>query len=218
MLLIMDIHIVVGREEVAFEDAYRSEMAPLIASERGTRLAGFFWAPHGGGEGYEAVTLTAVADLDALDRHQERIAVGDLAGAWSSLEGKQREIRSSLHILAPWSALADQSLEELGEHPTAVFRLDALRVGGAIADAVASIAEQGAKGSSGDPTSVVGCWSPFLAELDDPVVWVLSRVASDEALRGLLAEPARPWAGVPVVAGAARTTRLLRNVAWSPVH
>jgi hypothetical protein len=220
MLLIQDIHIVIGREEMPFEDLYRTELAPAIATDPGTRLAAFFWAPHGGGEGYEAVTLTAAADLDAIERHQDRTATGDLARLWGSLEAKQREIQSSLGVLASSSALANRSLDDFtpGEHPTAVFRLDAFRAGGAIADAVAGVEEQIAGGSAGGGVSVVGCWSPFLGELDEPVVWVLNRVVSDEALRSLVAEPGLPWSGVPRVVGAARTTRLLRSVTWSPIH
>ena len=98
MLLIEDIHIVIGRDEIPFDDTYRSELAPRIAEAPGTRLAGFFWAPHGGGEGYEAVTLTAVTDTPALERHQERLATGDLAELWGSLEAKQRSIVSSLNV------------------------------------------------------------------------------------------------------------------------
>jgi hypothetical protein len=219
MLLIEDIHIVIGREEVPFEDLYRSELAPMIATDPGTRLAAFFWAPHGAGEGYEALTLTAAADLDALDRHQERTATGDLAALWNSLEAKQREIRSSLAMLAPWSPLAGRSLEDLtlDEHPTAIFRLDSARVEGDIAEAVASVESRAENGSS-DEVSLVACWSPFLGELDEPVVQVLSRVASDAALRALFVEPERPWPGVPHLGKASRTTRLLRSVAWSPVH
>ena len=66
--------------------------------------------------------------------------------------------------------------------------------------------------------SIVGCWSPFLGELDEPVVSVLSRVASDDALRAAFAEPTQPWTGVPDLPGARRLTRLLRSVTWSPVH
>ena len=106
MLLIQDVHIVIGREELPFDDAYQNVFAPRVAEDAGTRLAAFFWAPHGAGEGYEAVTLTAVADADALARHQERLATGDLADCWLELEAKHRQLQSSLHVVAEWSPFA----------------------------------------------------------------------------------------------------------------
>jgi len=219
VLLIQDVHIVIGREELPFDDAYQSAFAPGVAADPGTRFAGFFWAPHGGGEGYEAVTLTAVADVDALARHQERLATGDLADVWLDLEAKQRSLHSSLHVLADWSPIAADGLDAftVHEHPTALFRLDAYTVDGPVADAVAAVEAQ-FRAASGDATvSIIGCWSPFLGDLDEPVVHVLSKLASDEALKAAFAEPTQPWSGVPELPGARRLTRLLRSVTWSPV-
>jgi hypothetical protein len=213
------VHIVIGREELPFDDAYQNEFAPRVADDAGTRFAAFFWAPHGGGEGYEAVTLTAIADVDALARHQERLATGDLADCWIELEAKQRNLQSSLHVLADWSPLAHGGLDAftIHEHATALFRLDAFTIDGPIADAVAAVESQHRSVSHNDTVSIVGCWSPYLGELAEPVVSVLSRVASDEALRAVFAEPTQPWTGVPDLPGAHRFTRLLRSVTWSPV-
>jgi hypothetical protein len=219
VLLIQDIHIVIGREELPFDDAYQTEFAPRLADDAGTRFLGFFWAPHGGGEGYEAVTLTAAVDFDAVARHQERLATGDLADTWLALEAKQRQLQSSLHVLAEWSALAAHALDafEIGQHPTALFRLDAFTVDGPVADAVAAVESQHRDATDADTVSIIGCWSPFLGDLDEPVVTVLSRVTSDDALRAAFATPTEPWTGVPALPSARRVTRLLRSVTWSPV-
>jgi hypothetical protein len=219
VLLIQDVHIVIGREEVPFDDLYQSGFAPRLAADPGTRFLGFFWAPHGGGEGYEAVTLTAAADIDAVARHQERLATGDLADMWLELEAKQRQLQSSLHVLADWSPLASDGLDgfEIGDHPTALFRLDSFTVDGAVADAVAAVESQQHDTPETSTVTVIGCWSPFLGNVDEPVVSVLSRVRSDEALRAAFAAPLEPWAGVPELPGARRVTRLLRSVTWSPV-
>lgn len=219
MLLIQDVHVVIGREELPFDDAYKNAFAPAVASDPGTRFVAFFWAPHGGGEGYEAVTLTAAADLDAVTRHQERLATGDLADIWVDLEAKQRRLHSSLHLLAEWSPLVQSDLDAfvIGEHPTALFRLDSFTVEGPVADAVAEIETQHRKAPDDAATTIVGCWSPFLGELDEPVVTVLSRVTSDEALRAAFATPTEPWVGAPALPRARRLTRLLRSVTWSPV-
>jgi hypothetical protein len=219
VLLIQDTHIVIGREEVPFDDLYQSGYAPRVADDPGTKFLGFFWAPHGGGEGYEAVTLTAAADFAAVGRHQERLATGDLADTWLELEAKQRQLQSSLHVLADWSPIAANGLDglEIGEHPTAMFRLDSFTVEGPVADAVAAVATQHENTSDSSNVTVVGCWSPFLGDLDEPVVSVLSRVRSDEALHAAFSEPTQPWSGVPQLPGARRITRLLRSVTWSPV-
>ena len=220
MLLIQDVHVVIGREELPFEDAYRNELAPKIAEAAGTRLCGFFWAPHGAGEGYEAVTLTAVADADALERHQERISVGDLADCWLALEGKQRRTRSSLHLATDWSPMAagGPAAFDSGDHPTALFRLDSFSVAGPVSSAVDAVKVHFGDAAEDDAVSIVGCWSTFLGELDEPIVTVLSRVKSDDALRAAFAEPTQPWSGVVDLPGARRLTRLLRSVTWSPVH
>jgi len=219
MLLIQDVHIVIGREELPFDDAYQSTFAPGVAGDPGTRFAGFFWAPHGGGEGYEAVTVTAVADVEALARHQERLATGDLADAWLSLEAKQRSLHSSLHVLADWSPIAANGIDGFTahEHPTALFRLDSYTVDGPVADAVDAVEAQFRSAPDDATVSIIACWSPFLGDLDEPVVHVLSKLASDEALKAAFAEPTKPWSGVAVLPGARRLTRLLRSVTWSPV-
>jgi hypothetical protein len=219
VLLIQDVHIIIGREELPFDDAYQNVFAPRVAEDAGTRLAAFFWAPHGAGEGYEAVTLTAVADADALARHQERLATGDLADCWLELEAKHRQLQSSLHVVAEWSPFAARGLDAftIAEHPTALFRLDSFTVDGPVVDAVAAVESQCRSASDDATVSIIGCWSPFLGDLDEPIVSVLSRVASDEALRAAFAEPTQPWTGVPELPGARRLTRVLRSVSWSPV-
>ena len=122
-------------------------------------------------------------------------------------------------MLADWSPLAAEGLEAftLGEHPTALFRLDSFTVDGPVADAVAAVESQYRSSPDDATVSIIGCWSPFLGDLDEPVVSVLSRVPSDDALRAAFADPTRPWAGVPELPGARRLTRLLRSVTWSPV-
>src|SRR4029077_18256774 len=105
---------------------------------------------------------------DALARHQERLATGDLADCWLDLEAKQRDLLSSLHVLEDWSPLAVGGIDAftVGEHATALFRLDASTVDGPIADAVATVESQHRSASADDTVSIIACWSPFLGELD----------------------------------------------------
>lgn len=220
MLLIQDIQVVIGREEVPFDDAYRDELAPRIADDAGTRLAGFLWAPHGAGEGYEAVTLTAVADVDALDRHQRRfMADGDLADLWVGLEAKRRSLQSTLHEIAEWSPMIAGGLDgfAVGDHPTAMYRLDSFAVEGAPADAVDDVERQHRATGADTTAEVVGCWWSYLGELETPVVSVLSRVRSNETLREAFTKPFDAWTGIPELRGARRMTRMLRSTVWSPL-
>jgi hypothetical protein len=220
VLLIQDEHVVMGREELPFEDAYRSKLTPRIAEDEGTRLAAFLWAPHGAGLGYEAVTLTALRDVEALGRHQDRLATGDLAELWLSLEAKQRSLASSLHVIADWCPLGQRPLSSFasGEEPTALFRLDSFTVAGPVSAAVDVVSAQLERSSADDAVTIVGCWSPFLGDLATPVVSVLSRLASNDALRAAFVDPSLPWSGAPAIPGARRQTRLLRSASWSAVH
>ena len=220
MLLVQDVQVVIGREELPFQDTYHTELAPRIADDAGAAFAGFLWLPHGGGEGYEAVTLTALDDVDALERHQERLTTGDLSDAWLSLQAKVRRQQSSLHLLADWSPIADGGLAgfTIGESPTSLFRLDAFSVDGSVSDAVDTIESQWRTPPADATTAIIGCWSPFLGELEEPVVHVCSRVTSDDALKTAFSKPAEPWIGTPELPGARRFTRLLRSVSWSPIH
>lgn len=215
MLLIQDVHIVIGREEVPFEDHYRS-YAGLVSSGEGVRFAGCFWAPHGGGQGYEAVTLTLVDDVAALVVHQDRVADGDLAAEWRALEARQRHIESSAHELAPWSRVADRPD---GDGPTALFVLDRVDVGGSLDGALAEIGQR-SSASSDTTVEPIAAWAPLLGGLDQPVLHVLSRVRSDVHLRAALADVERyePWTGSPVSTAARRQTRLLRSTTWSPTR
>ena len=135
------------------------------------------------------------------------------------LEGKQRHIDSSLHLLHDGSALAARDLASytLGDAPTAMFRLDTLTVAGPLDAAVASVLDQLAAPTEA-ALAPVASWTPFLGELDHPTVAVLSRVASDAALRDLFSRPTQEWSGVPVIPDARRTTRLLRSASGSPIH
>jgi hypothetical protein len=105
MLIVQDIHQVIGRRELDFESLYRSNIEPSLKSDSGMSLPFFAWCPHGSGEGYEAVTLTALADGEALDRYQERIRFGDLGEIWTvrciCYRTARRVGRSASHPRAP---------------------------------------------------------------------------------------------------------------------
>jgi hypothetical protein len=216
VLLIQDVHIVAGRDELLFEDAYRTELA---VPGDGVRLAMFAWAPHGSGEGYEAVILTLVDDVTALARWQDRLATGDLAEAWLALQSRTHSSVSTCYLLADGSPLATRDLTmTTTERPPNVLRLEIFQVADAIAAAVEQILEQPARDDDVLVTEAV--WTPFLGDLATAEVAVLSRVTSAERLHEALAngEPKNRWSGAPAIGDSLGSqTRLLRSVGWSAV-
>ena len=224
MLLIHDTHIVVGREELPFEAAYRSVLAPAVATDPSARLAGFFWAPHGVGEGYEAVSLVLLDDVEALVRHQARLATGDLSDCWLALEAQQRSIDSRACVVAGWSPIARApvaSYAAAGEHPTSTLRLDTFILDVPVAKALDEVETHHDRGGEDDTVSILACWSPLLGDLDERTLHVLTKVRSNEALRAVFdaSDGTIPWSGLPKVSGVRRHRRqLLRSVVWSPIH
>ena len=219
MLIIQDIHIVQGRSELPFEDAYRDELAPRLA-DCGARLAFFGWAPHGGGQGYEAVALTTVPDGDALLAYQEALAAGALAEVWAGLEGGDHRLVSSLHVAAdasPFGHDGDPAPEVDTEAPPTLYRHETIRLSGNIDDALSEITRRHADAAADDLLALAACYTPFFGELAAPEVTIVNRVGSLDTLRDALGDVTTPWSGTLAVSGAdCVQTRLLRGATWAP--
>jgi hypothetical protein len=210
MILVQDIHQVIARREIDFETAYR-ETAPRLNADDASFLL-FGWAPHGGGEGYEAVTLTTCANEDALERYQERMRYGDLGEWWASVEAMRYALHSSTHVLE-WDAATVNE----GDHEPALYRLDQLSVSVPLAQArehVSHALRDSPQAGILDPRA---WWTPLLGDLDRPSVTILNRIRSDEAFLEAFADPAKPWdGGIDGEFVVRRDTRLLRTARWSP--
>lgn len=216
MLIVLDIHQVIGRSEVAFEETYRDTLLPALTGT--ARLAFFGWLPHGAGEGYEAVTLTAVTDTAALYDYQERLRRGDLASWWTSVEVMRYSLDSSLH-------LATGELTPTPGEPVAgaggMFRLDSGV--GALRDSASHVAGELA-GSDGELCRLVTALSPFLGRLGGSTLHVLYTVANDERLVAALDadDAAFRWPGTADPAhfagGGPERHRLVRATGWSPLR
>jgi hypothetical protein len=103
VLFVHEVHKVVGKAAVKFEDAYQNGWMPMLAQGSDARLLWYFDLAHGSGLAYRAVTVTAVRDGAAWARLTERMASGDLKAWAGDLDGLQHE--SVGRILAPleWS-------------------------------------------------------------------------------------------------------------------
>jgi hypothetical protein len=210
MILVQDIHQVIARREVDFETAYR-ETAPRLNTDDASFLW-LAWAPHGGGEGYEAVTLASFGDPDALARHQERMRYGDLGEWWASVEAMRYTLHSSTHVLE-----SDAPTLSEGDHEPTLYRLDQLTVSVPLAQAREEVAHGLRDRQDDGILDVMAWWTPLLGDLDRPVVTVLNRIRSDEAFLEAFADPTQPWeGGVDGEFVVRRDTRLLRTARWSP--
>jgi hypothetical protein len=218
MLLVQDIHIVRGREELPFEDTYRDELAPALG-EHGARLAFFGWAPHGGGQGYEALVLTAVDDAAALRSYQEAIAFGALSDAWRRIEASNHSLHSTLLVATDHGFDVPPAPASAPEGTRPLFRHDTLTLAGS---AVAGASALGSivGGPDDDLLEVLGCFGPALGELAEPEVVVFSKIRDFERLRGALGDLAGgPWTGTATVDGMVRrTVRISRCAPWSPIQ
>jgi hypothetical protein len=219
VLIIQDIHQVVGRRELDFEAMYRQTLHPALQSDSDARLLYFAWCPHGGGEGYEAVTLTLVSDGAALDRYQERLRFGDLGTTATELEAMRYTCESSLHIVGTTGSEWESRLApDDGGAETPLYRIDFLELAVPFADVQAALATQHQNESLLTP---VAWWSPFLGDGAERTVTALHRINSRDALTDAFRpeHAGDPWTGgledyIPA-AVIARRSKLLRSADWT---
>jgi hypothetical protein len=221
VIIIQDIHQVVGRRELDFEAVYRDAFRPEIGSDPGTEAFYFAWLPHGGGEGYEAVTLTSVTDGAALDRFQERVRSGDLGELWTRVEGMRYSMWGSVHHLGAardgWQEIVHPGGSEAGT----IHRLDVLELAGTVAESAPALDRLVLDAPHDALLQPLAWWAPLFGGLDRPAVSVLSVVSSADGLKAAF-NPAMAGEAWPVSADAALadvtvkvTRRLLRPPAWN---
>ena len=220
MLFLHDVHAAIGEHEIDLDDAVRDVYAPTIADDD-ARLAWYLYSTHGAGDGYIVSVITAVRDGAAWERLSRRLRYGDLADWLLEVDRLTYWSRSTLLVATDWSPTAGLDLAELPvgavEHDVRVFREDTL-AGPGIEGAIAA-----PKGSDGDVLECVAGFRPFFAPAGQaPEVTVLYRVTSADALEGAYAvDPGwSDWTGslIPTLPdGAHGTTRMMRNVPWSPL-
>jgi hypothetical protein len=105
MLLLHEVHEVVGEREDAFEAAFRDGFLPALAQGDDARLLYFLHHAHGTGVSYNVVTLTAVRDGAAWERLARRIDSGDLRAWARSVDDLRHDVTAKLLLPLPWSPL-----------------------------------------------------------------------------------------------------------------
>jgi len=113
MLLLHEIHEVVGKREDDFEAAYRDLWLPTLAETGDARLLHFLHHAHGTGVSYNVVTITWFRDAAAWAGLAERIQSGDLAPWAAEVDALRHEVTGKLLAPLPWSPVQELALEDI---------------------------------------------------------------------------------------------------------
>lgn len=128
MLLLHEIHEVVGAREAEFEAAFRDEYLPALAGSDDARLLYFLHHAVGTGASYNVVTVTAVRDGAAWDRLAERVESGDLRDWANTVDDRRHDVQAKCLVPLPWSPLQQIDLESVPtdarNHDLTVFMED----------------------------------------------------------------------------------------------
>jgi hypothetical protein len=217
VLFLHDVHAAIGEREIELDEMVRDVYAPRVADDGG-RLLWYLYSTHGAGDAYFVVMITALQDGAAWERLSRRLRYGDLADWQVAVDALTYSSQSTLMAPTDWSPTAGLDLESVATEPTQhdvrVFREDSL-VGARIEEAVVPPSR-----AAGNLLECVAGLRPLLSP--DGPVHVLYRLASQEALESALATESGwdDWSGsltTALPAGGHRSSRLLRNVPWSPL-
>lgn len=220
MLFLHDVHAAIGAHEIDLDEAVRDVYAPAIADDD-ARLAWYLYATHGAGDGYVVTMVTALRDGAAWERLSRRLRYGDLGDWQLEVDRLTYWSESTLLVATDWSPTTELDFDSLpvgaAEHDVRVFREDTL-AGPGIERAVSA-----PKGADDDLLECIAGFRPFFAPADEArEVTVLYRASSADALERAFATDSGwdDWTGslTPTLPdGVHGTTRMLRNVPWSPL-
>jgi hypothetical protein len=106
MLFVHETHEVVAGEMQAFEEAVRTEWAPLVAEHGEARLLWFWEHTHGTGPSYQAISISAVRDWAAWGMLVERARTDARWRDWDArVWALRREVTRKLLQPTAWSPL-----------------------------------------------------------------------------------------------------------------
>ena len=215
MLFLRDEFAVMGEREIEVDEAIREVYAPTIADD-GARLAWYLYATHGAGDAYFTIVITAIRDGAAWERLSRRLRYGDLAQWATELDALTYASNSSLLISTEWSPLAELDFDAIpvrpAEHDVSLYREDALDNVDIDGFDLLAASSDGA---------LLRCLAGFRPLMGPGPVRVLYGASGvDDVERALGEDGWTDWTGslTPTLAeGAHRSSRLLRDVPWSPM-
>ncbi len=86
MLLMHEVHKLIGRHASTFEDVYRNEWMGALARSDDARLLWYLNHAMGSGPAYQVVTITALSNGAAWETLGHRMLDGDLSDLASRLD------------------------------------------------------------------------------------------------------------------------------------
>lgn len=234
MILLHEVHEVVGAREAEFEAAFRDEGLAALGRGDDARLLYFLHHAHGTGVSYNVLTVTALRDGAAWERLVRRVDSGDLAPFARRLDELRHDVTAKLLVPLPWSPLWEIDLAQVpaepANHDPTVFMEDTVwpyegsleeyvrRSGDHYAVEMAQDAEQG--------TSILEVLASYRTALGsgrrrEIVLW--QKVVQPKALTPLIsrevpAEYKQPGTWMHDALGVRDRweSKLLRSARWSP--
>jgi hypothetical protein len=110
VLFLHEVHHVRGKQEDAFDAAYRQGWMAQLAEGDDARLLWFLHHAHGSGPAYHAVTVTAVRDGAAYERLVASVHEGALRQWARDVDDLRHDVTAKLMVQVPWSPMGDLDL------------------------------------------------------------------------------------------------------------
>jgi hypothetical protein len=236
VLLLHEVHRVAGAKEDAFDEAYRDELIPALATSDGSRLLWYLRLSHGSGQAYTIVTITGCRDATAWAQLAERVRGGDLA-AWSAkVDGMRHKCEAKVVQPVPWSPLQDIDLASVpvdgATHKNSLFMEDTawpfagglqayLAKAGTLYDHTLSSQKEEGTGM----IELEAAFQPVFGTHKPTEVILWQRVVNTKAVMWMLGHDLPPEASAPgtwlhdaLEVRDRWESRLLRSAAWSPLY
>jgi hypothetical protein len=234
MLVLHEVHAVVGEHARDFEGLWRDEVAGRLAEQPGMRLLWYFNHAAGSGPSYNVVTLTGLADGAAWDRLAERVDDGDLAPLWRRLEGWRHGVVGKVVEPVEWSPLRDLDLDAVpgsgADHEPSLYMEDTGWPTAPIDEYLAFWDTGYHRFLEALPPErrllrIEACFRTTLGSNRHPEGILLQRIGNLRALEGLLTSTERydpdEWPGSYMHGALALRdqweSKLLRTARWSPL-
>jgi hypothetical protein len=113
MLLLHEVHTVAGRDEEAFEDAFRKGWMPALGGDDDARLLYYLKLAHGTGRAYHHTTITGLRDGAAYERLARRVQSGDLRSWAADIDSMRHEVKGKLVLPVDWSPMREIDLSSV---------------------------------------------------------------------------------------------------------
>jgi hypothetical protein len=233
MLVLHEVHTVVGEHARAFDHLCRDQLAGRLAEVEGVRLLWYFDHAAGSGPSYNVVTLTGLADGAALDR-LTAATHGELAGFVRELDGMRHEVVGKLIEPVDWSPMRDLDLSavplSVPDHECSLYMEDTGWPTAPIDDYVAFWDTDYHRHLEAQPPErrllrIEACFRTTFGSHRHPEGILLQKIGNLAALKGLFTSTARYdpdcWPGSYMHGALALRdqweSRLLRTSRWSPL-